>query len=189
MTPVRSQESRPGSAALVGILLAVDRPDMRRIAIEIRAPDPELLLARIDPLPHLHGRCEALQTGLALDAHQIGRKPVAVPAAAAAAMIRAVARSLVAARDPLPVIVAECAGDAGHESGLVHRAQRVVELQLEAAVHAADHIVLERHAGALRRDRILPGEVRDDVPGHGPHDGARFALLADQRLDALLYPV
>ena len=43
------------SAALGGILLAVDRPDMRRVSIEIRAPDPELLLVRIDPLPQLYG--------------------------------------------------------------------------------------------------------------------------------------
>jgi hypothetical protein len=40
-------------AALTGIFLAVDRPDMRRVAIEIRSPDPKLLLVRIDPLPQL----------------------------------------------------------------------------------------------------------------------------------------
>ena len=101
--------------------------------------------------------------GLALDAGRIRRKPVAVAAAAAAAMKRAVARGLVAACDRLPVIVAEGAGDARHLSGVVHRAKRVIKLQLEAAIHASDDIVLERHAGPLRRDRIFPGEVSDDV--------------------------
>jgi len=59
---------------------------MRRVAIKVRAPDPELLLARIDPFPQLFARGESRQTGLALEAHEIGRKPVAVTAAAAAAM-------------------------------------------------------------------------------------------------------
>jgi hypothetical protein len=35
----------------MGKLLAIDRPDMRRVSIKVWAPDPELLLARIDPLP------------------------------------------------------------------------------------------------------------------------------------------
>ena len=43
--------SRP--ATLGGIFLAIDRRDMRGVSIEIRAPDPKLLLVRIDPLPQL----------------------------------------------------------------------------------------------------------------------------------------
>jgi hypothetical protein len=43
--------SRP--ATLGGIFLAIDRRNMRGVSIEIRAPDPKLLLVRIDPLPQL----------------------------------------------------------------------------------------------------------------------------------------
>ena len=74
-------------ATLGGIFLAIDRRDMRGVSIEIRAPDPKLLLVRIDPLPQLFARGESLHTGLALDAHEIDGKPVAVAAAAAPAMV------------------------------------------------------------------------------------------------------
>src|SRR5262245_65785658 len=102
---------------------------MRGVAIEVGAPDPELLLVRIDPLPQHLADGESLQTGLALDAHKIDGKPVAVAPAAAAAMERAVARRLVAACDRLPVIVAERAGDARHESGVLHHTERPEQLQ------------------------------------------------------------
>src|SRR5258708_34545048 len=38
-------------AAFIGIFPAVDRPDMRRIFIEVRSFDPKLFAVRIDPLP------------------------------------------------------------------------------------------------------------------------------------------
>src|SRR5262245_15026638 len=40
----RSRLFHISPAALVRIFLAIDRPDMRRVSIEIRAPDPEFLL-------------------------------------------------------------------------------------------------------------------------------------------------
>jgi hypothetical protein len=73
--------SRP--ATIGDILFAIDRRDMRGVSIEIRAPDPKLRLVRIDPLPQLFACGDSLQTGLALDAHEIDRKAVAVAAAAA----------------------------------------------------------------------------------------------------------
>ena len=57
------------------IFLAIDRPDMRGVSIAIGASDPKLLLVRIDPLPQLFADRELLQTGLALDAHEIDGKP------------------------------------------------------------------------------------------------------------------
>ena len=99
-------------ATLGDIFLAIDGPDMRGVSIAVGASDPKLLLVRIDPLPQLFADGESLQTGLALDADEIDGKPVAVAAAAAPAVKGAVARRLVAACDRLPVIVAECAGDA-----------------------------------------------------------------------------
>src|SRR5829696_8952836 len=72
--------------ALSRIFRAIERRHVRRVSIEIRARDPKLLLMRIDPLPQLLGRCVPLRAVFAFDAHEIGRKPVAVPAAAAPAM-------------------------------------------------------------------------------------------------------
>jgi hypothetical protein len=40
-------------AAFIGIFFAVDRPDVRRIFIEVRSPDPKLFAVRIDPLPQV----------------------------------------------------------------------------------------------------------------------------------------
>src|SRR5215211_3303143 len=73
--------------AFGAVFLTVDRPHMRRVSIAIRTPDPKLLLVRINPLPQLLAPRVALHTGLALDAHEIDRKPVAVAAAAAPAMV------------------------------------------------------------------------------------------------------
>ena len=67
--------------ALSRVFHAVERGHVRRVSIEIRTRDPKLLLMRIDPLPQLLGRGVSLRTVLAFDAHEIGRKPVAVPAA------------------------------------------------------------------------------------------------------------
>ena len=70
-----------------GILFAIDRGDMRRVPIEIRSSDSKFFFVRIDPFPQLPAGSQSLRTGLALYAHKIGRSPVAVAAAEAAAMI------------------------------------------------------------------------------------------------------
>ena len=74
-------------AALTGIFLAVDWTYMRRVAIEIRSPDPKLVLVGIDPFPQLLALEVSLHTGVTPYAHEIGRKPVAIAAAAAPAMV------------------------------------------------------------------------------------------------------
>jgi len=55
MAPFRFQfrKFRIWPAAFIGIFLAVDRPDMRRIFIEVRSSDPKLFAVRIDPLPRV----------------------------------------------------------------------------------------------------------------------------------------
>src|SRR5215475_6489045 len=73
-------------AALGGIFPAVARCDMRRIAVEIGAPDSELFLVLVDPLPQDFAVSETLHPRVALHAHEIDRKAVAVAAAAAAAV-------------------------------------------------------------------------------------------------------
>src|SRR5262245_22989537 len=73
-------------AALDGIFPAVARCDMRWIAVEIGPPDSELFLVLVDPLPQDFAVSETLHPRVALHAHEIDRKAVAVAAAAAAAV-------------------------------------------------------------------------------------------------------
>src|SRR5437588_1110792 len=65
----------------------------------------------------------------------------------------------------------------------------MIEFELETALHAPDHIILERHAASLRRDRIFPHEVSDDILRNDFDDGPRLAVLRDRRLDPLRYLV
>src|SRR5262245_63466889 len=162
---------------------------MRWILVEIRTADPKLFFVRIDPLPQEVTPRVSLRTCLALDAHEIGRKPMAIATAAAPAMVRAVRRSLFTADELLPVIIAESAGYAGRKPGLVHRAKRTIQLPFEAAIHASDHVVLQRHPGFLRCCRILPREVLGDVLRQSFDNGPRLAvgLVLDLHLDPLLH--
>ena len=79
--------ARPISqAALLDILAAVDRSDMGRVSVEIRSADPELPPVRVDPLPQQFARNPSLRAGCAIGADEVGRKAMAIAAAAAAAM-------------------------------------------------------------------------------------------------------
>src|SRR4029453_4918719 len=174
-------------AALVGIFFAINRRNMWWILVEIRTTDPKLLFVRIDPLPQDFTRRTSLRPCLALQTHKIGCKPMAIAAAAAPAMVRAVRRSLVAIGEILPVIVAKSTGYAWRKSGLFHSAKRIMELSFEGPIHASDHVVLQRHAGFLRGYRILPREVLGDVLRQSFDDGPRLALDLDLHLDPLLH--
>jgi hypothetical protein len=92
---------------------------------------------------------------------------------------RAVSRCLEPACDRLTVVIAERAGYARRQPGLLRRVKRMKELQLEAPIHAADHIVHHRHAGFFRRLRILPREVLIDELDKAFGDSHRLALLLD----------
>ena len=74
-------------AAARGIFLAVDRRHMRRISIEIRSPDSILLAVCIDPFPQGFSGNPSLRLCRALDAHDVGRKPVTIAAAEAPAVV------------------------------------------------------------------------------------------------------
>src|SRR5436189_5553230 len=74
-------------AAFFGIFTAINRPDVGWIFIEVRSADPKLLAVRVDPLPQAFARNTSLRPCLALYAHEIGRKPVAIAAAAAPTMV------------------------------------------------------------------------------------------------------
>jgi len=74
-------------AALIGIFLAVDRPDMRRIFIGIWSPDSKILSMCIDPFSKSSQWKSIAAPVSCLDAHDIGGKPVAIAAAEAPAMV------------------------------------------------------------------------------------------------------
>ena len=158
---------------------------MRWIEFEIRSPDAVLLAVGIDPLPEGFRRSPALRPIGAVDADDIGRQPAAIAAAKAAAVVRPVARRLQAAGDTLTVVVAKRAGDAGLQSGGLGGVKRVKQLQLEAAIHAADHVIHHRHAGAFGRAGILPGEIVFDQFGEASGDGHHLALALDLHLALL----
>src|SRR4051794_6749792 len=84
---VRSRVLSFRPAVVGGIFLAVYRCHMRRISIEIRSPDSKLLPVCIDPFPEDFSGNPSLRRCRAFDAHGIGRKPVAIAAAEAPAMV------------------------------------------------------------------------------------------------------
>src|SRR3954470_15515491 len=153
---------------------------MGRIAPEIGAADPVLLAVGIDPFPQRLGGNPALRPVGTLDAGDIGGKPAAIATARAAAVVGPVACRLQARRDRLTVVVAEGAGDAGLQAGVLGRLQHIKEFLLEALVHAADHVVHHRHAYAVRSLGILPGEIVVDELGEASCDSHELALALDR---------
>src|SRR6516165_9865543 len=91
----QSGELRLRRAAFIGIFFAINRRNMRWILVEIWSPDAKFFFVGVDPLPQDFTPRASLRTRLALHAHDIGRKPVAIATAAAPAMVRAVRSSLV----------------------------------------------------------------------------------------------
>src|SRR5262249_46650928 len=53
--------------------------------------------------------------------------------------------------------------------------------------HAADDVVLDRHAAPVGGGRVLPREVGGDVFGGGLRHGPGLAVLLDRLLDPLLH--
>src|SRR5271169_3698498 len=96
---------------VIGIFLAVDRSHMRRISIEIGPADSEFLAVVIDPFPQDVAGSLPLRPRCAVDAHDIGRKPMTVAAVGTAAVIRPVVGGFKTARNRLAIVVAEAAGD------------------------------------------------------------------------------
>src|SRR5215475_10716616 len=141
------------------ILFAIDRSNMWRVAIAIRSPDSKFFVVGINPFPQLLGGNPALCARLALYADDIGRQTVTITAAEAPAMIGPVGFGLLARRDDLPIIVAKSARYAWDQTGLVKRAQGVIERDPEIRVHAANNVIGGRHPGSCGGLWILPGEI------------------------------
>jgi len=84
---IRSRVLSFRAAVVGGIFFAVDRRHMRRISVAIRSPDSEFLPVCIDPFPKLVTGNPSLVPCAAFGAHDIRRKPVAIAAAEAPAMV------------------------------------------------------------------------------------------------------
>src|SRR5262245_52273660 len=82
---------------VIGVFLAVDRTDVRGIAIEIRSADSKILSAGVDPLPELLGGNPSLRACRTLHAHDVGGEPVTIAAAQTSAVIGAIVSSFLAA--------------------------------------------------------------------------------------------
>jgi hypothetical protein len=74
-------------AMMSGVFFTVDWCHMRRVFIQIRSPDSKFLAVLIDPFPQAFAGDASLCTRFALYAHEIDRKPVAVAAVRAAAVV------------------------------------------------------------------------------------------------------
>src|SRR5258708_40294461 len=88
-----------------GVFLAVDGRNVRRVSAKIGAGDAELLALCIDPFPKGFGGSPSLRACSAFDTHDIGREPMAIAAAEAAAVVGSVGGRLEAACDRLAVTV------------------------------------------------------------------------------------
>jgi hypothetical protein len=109
----RSRPSRFYSGTVIGIFLAVGRRHVRGVSIEIRPSDSKLLPVGIDPFPEGFSGAQTLRPCRTIDAHNIRRKPVAIAATEAAAMIGPVVGRLETACNRLAIVIAERTGDAG----------------------------------------------------------------------------
>ena len=74
-------------AVMSGIFFTVDGRHMRRVFISIWPPDSKFLAVIIDPFPQTLTGNGSLRACLALYAHEIDRKPVAVAAAQTPAVV------------------------------------------------------------------------------------------------------
>src|SRR6516164_558413 len=129
----------------------------------------------------------SLETRLALDAHDIGCKPLAIAASPAPAMVRVTGRSLVAACDRLPVVITEATCHTRSKPGAVQRAKEVIQPRFEGPVHPADHVLGHGHASFFGGIWILPREVLIHKLRNSFRDSAALALLLDCRLDLFLH--
>src|ERR1700730_18727572 len=100
-------------------------------------------------------------------------------------MIRSISRRLQAACDRLTVVIAERAGYARRQPGLLRSEKHMKELQLEAPIYASDRVVHHWHASFFRRLGILPREILIDELSKAFRDSHRFALLLDRHFPQL----
>src|SRR6516165_12003742 len=92
-------------------------------------------------------------------------------------MVRVTGRSLVAACDRLPVVIAEATGHTRSKPGVVQRAKEVIQPRFEGPVHPADHVLGHRHASFFGGIWILPREVLIHELRNGFRDSAALPFF------------
>src|SRR5258708_30436745 len=102
-------------------------------------------------------------------------------------MIRPVSRRLLAACDRLTVVIAERAGYARRQPGLLRSVKHMKELQLEAPIYASDRVIHHWYAGFFRRLGILPREILVDELSKALRDSHSVALLFCRSFPRLLH--
>src|SRR5215831_3508194 len=112
---------------------------------------------------------------------------MAIAAAQASAMIRAIGCGLVAACDRLPVVIAEATCHPRSKPSVVQRAKEVIQPRFEGPVHPADHVLGHGHASFFGGIWILPREVFIHELRNSFRDSAALAVLLDCRLDLFLH--
>src|SRR5262245_56196577 len=108
---------------------------------------------------------------------------MAIAAAQASAMVGAIGRGLVAARDRLPVVIAEATCHTRSKPSVVQRAKEMIQLHFESSVHTADHVLGYGHASFFGGMWILPREVLNHELRNSFLDNAALAFRLDCRLD------
>src|SRR6516165_2155874 len=112
---------------------------------------------------------------------------MAIAAAQASAMVGVIYRGLVAARDRLPVVIAEATCHTRSKPSVVERAKEMIQPHFEGPVHPADHVLGYGHASFFGGMWIFPREVLNRELRNSFLDSAALAVLLDCRLDLFLY--
>src|SRR5262249_28232424 len=101
--------------------------------------------------------------------------------------VGAIGRGLVAARDRLPVVVAEATCHTRSKPSVVQRPKEMIQPHFEGPVHPADHVLGDGHASFFGSMWILPREVLNHELRDSFLDSAALAFRLDCRLDLFLH--
>src|ERR1700719_1114243 len=95
-----------------------------------------------------------------------------IAAAQASAMVGATGRGLVAARNRLPVVIAEATCHTRSKPSVVQRVKEMIQPHFESPAHPADDVLGHGHARFFGRIWILPREVLNHKLGDSFLDSA-----------------
>src|SRR4029079_13548064 len=110
-----------------------------------------------------------------------------IAAAQASTMVGATGRSLGAARNRLPVVIAKATCHTRSKPGVVQRAKQMIQPPFEGSVHPADHVFRYGHARFFGGIWILPREILNHELRNSLLDSAALAFFLDCRLDLFLH--
>jgi hypothetical protein len=110
------------------------------------------------PLPDLLIR-------VAISAGKISGTAMPIPACRYRAAMQGVSSVCFQANsDVLTIIVSKAAQDGPGNSGTIHCKPGMVELLSKVRIHAANHVILNRHSDPFGRGFVLPGKIAVCIP-------------------------